>query len=248
MDRLEAKQTQRQIDQLIKEAKRSYSSRKLDQMCKNMKEAWRGIKSMSNLNKNTPSVDTTVAQSDVPQLSDNLNKFYLRFERDETTQQFQLYASTPLNVLDYTIAEVNAALGRCVPGKASGPDSVPTKILKSCANQLADIFHTLFNRCLAAGYIPQLWRRSEVVPVPKKPKPSALNDYRPIALTSVVMKTFEHLIKDRLCATQRLDQNQFAYRKSRSTKDACIAFDYCVRQHLDTPRKYARALFVDFGI
>jgi hypothetical protein len=61
------------------------------------------------------------------------------------------------------------------------------------------------------------------------------------------MKTFEHLIKDRLCATQRLDQNQFAYRKSRSTKDACIAFDFSVRQHLDTPRRYARALFVDFS-
>ena len=36
-----------------------------------------------------------------------------------------------------------------------------------------------------------LWKTSCLVPVPKKPSPSVLNDYRPVALTSHIMKALE---------------------------------------------------------
>jgi hypothetical protein len=39
---------------------------------------------------------------------------------------------------------------------------------------------------------------STIVPVPKKAKVTELNDYRPVALTSVTMKCFERLVKDQL--------------------------------------------------
>ena len=41
---------------------------------------------------------------------------------------------------------------------------------------------------------PSCFRHSTIIPVPKKPSISGLNDYRPIALTSVVMKIFERLV------------------------------------------------------
>ena len=37
-----------------------------------------------------------------------------------------------------------------------------------------------------------------IVPVPKKAKVTELNDYRPVALTSVIMKFFERLVKDHI--------------------------------------------------
>ena len=40
------------------------------------------------------------------------------------------------------------------------------------------------------------------------------------------------------------DEHQFAYRKNRSTKDACLSLDYFVRHHLEMPCKYARILFI----
>lgn len=43
--------------------------------------------------------------------------------------------------------------------------------------------------------VPDLWKISIIVPIPKKAKPDSLNDYRPIALTSLVMKAFEKEIK-----------------------------------------------------
>lgn len=48
-----------------------------------------------------------------------------------------------------------------------------------------------------------------------KNKPSCLNDYRPIALTSVVMKVFERLLKNIISSyiPSTTDPLQFAYRQ-----------------------------------
>ena len=59
---------------------------------------------------------------------------------------------------------------------------------------------------MKSGYIPTSWKHSEIIPVPKKCKPSILNDYRPIALTPIVMKCLEHLIKGRLVKKLKLDE------------------------------------------
>ncbi|CDQ55918.1 unnamed protein product [Oncorhynchus mykiss] len=72
------------------------------------------------------------------------------------------------------------------------------------------------------GWVPKHvysieFKRATIVPVPKKAKVTELNDYRPVALTSVIMKCFERLVKDHITST--LDPLQFAYRPNRSTDD-----------------------------
>ena len=60
--------------------------------------------------------------------------------------------------------------------------------------------------------------------VPKKRNPRSLNDYRPIALTSIAMKCFERIVHCTLLkyTTQHLDPSQFAYKQNRSTDDATL--------------------------
>ncbi|KAI3355536.1 hypothetical protein L3Q82_018361 [Scortum barcoo] len=54
--------------------------------------------------------------------------------------------------------------------------------------------------------LPVLWKTSSLVPVPKKGYPVALNDYRPIALTSHIMKVMERLVlahlRPKVCSSQ----------------------------------------------
>ncbi|KAL0181926.1 hypothetical protein M9458_021301, partial [Cirrhinus mrigala] len=61
---------------------------------------------------------------------------------------------------------------------------------------------------------PSCFKCSTIIPVPKKPKTTGLNDYRPVALTSVVMKSFERLVLTYLkdITGPLLDPLQFAYR------------------------------------
>ena len=48
-----------------------------------------------------------------------------------------------------------------------GPDKISGRILKECRRQLSFIFAFLFNQSLSHHIIPAVWKRSEIMPVPK---------------------------------------------------------------------------------
>ncbi|KAI3372144.1 hypothetical protein L3Q82_007002 [Scortum barcoo] len=76
------------------------------------------------------------------------------------------------------------------------------------------------------GRVPQLWKTSCIVPVPKTPHPKELNSYRPVALTSHhLMKTLERLVLAHLrplVVSSFMDPLQFAYQPDIGVDDACI--------------------------
>ncbi|KAI3364573.1 hypothetical protein L3Q82_011361 [Scortum barcoo] len=74
---------------------------------------------------------------------------------------------------------------------APGPDGIPGRALKVCADQLADVFADIFNLSLLQSVVPTCFKETIIVPVHKKTKILSLNDYRPVALTSTIMKCFE---------------------------------------------------------
>ncbi|KAL0194049.1 hypothetical protein M9458_012345, partial [Cirrhinus mrigala] len=96
---------------------------------------------------------------------------------------------------------------------------------------------------------PSCFKRSTIIPVPKKPKITGFNDYRPVALTSVIMKSLEKLVLAYLkdITGPLLDPLQFAYRANRSVDDAVNLGLHFILQHLDRPGTYVRILFVDFS-
>src|SRR4029434_7512441 len=93
------------------------------------------------------------------------------------------------------------------------------------------------------------FKQSTIIPIPKKHSITVLNDYRPVALTSMVMKSFERLVLTHLKGITRalLYSLQLAYRANRSVDDAVNMGLHYILQHLDPPGTYARMLFVDFS-
>ncbi len=86
--------------------------------------------------------------------------------------------------------------------------------------------------------------------MPKTSKPSCLNDYRPVALTSTVMKVFERLLKKHICSSipATLDPLQFAYRPNWSTDDAISQVLHSSLTHIDSKNgNYVRLLFIDYS-
>ncbi|KAK1802989.1 hypothetical protein P4O66_021528, partial [Electrophorus voltai] len=84
-----------------------------------------------------------------------------------------------------------------------------------------------------------------------KPRRSSLNDYCPVALTSVVMKCFEKLVRDFITSSlpASMDPLQFAYRHNRSTDDAIAHLLHTTLTHLDKERgNYVKMLFVDYSL
>ena len=77
--------------------------------------------------------------------------------------------------------------------KAVGPHKITGKLIKTCHLQLCSVFHVLFQLCVELGDIPLQWKAAEIVPISKKPNP-VLNYYKPIALTSMLIKSFVGIV------------------------------------------------------
>ena len=84
--------------------------------------------------------------------------------------------------------------------------------------------------------------------MPKNIKATCLNDYRPIALTSVAMKCFERLVMAHIntIIPETLDPLQFAYRPNRSTDVISIAL-HTALSYLDKRDTYVRMMFIDYS-
>lgn len=97
--------------------------------------------------------------------------------------------------------------------------------------------------------MPQKWKHSTVIPIPKKGHTKVVNDLRPVALTSLVVKAMERIIKSSITKTvdPLMDPLQFAYRAGRGVDDAKLFILETIHTHLETPNTIARLLFADFS-
>jgi hypothetical protein len=187
----EYKQSSHSLHKEIKQAKRQHRDKGVSQFNSSVtRRMWQGLQTIMDYKKKT----SHVADTDVL-LPDKLNTFFACFE-DNTVSPTR--PATKDCGLSFSVADVSKTFKRVNPRKAAGPDCIPSRILRACAEQLTGVFMDIFNLSLSQSAVPTCFKRATIVPVPKKAKVTELNDYRPEALTSVIMKCFERLVKDRI--------------------------------------------------
>ncbi len=144
---------------------------------------------------------------------------------------------------------VRRSLSRINARQAPGPDNIPGHVLRDCAVELTDVFTDIFNISLSQAVVPTCFKATTIIPVPKKSSPSCFNDYRPVALTLILMKCLERLVMQHIKSVlpPSLDPFQFAYRSNRSTDDAIATALHPALTHLDKTDTYVRLLFIDFN-
>ena len=69
-----------------------------------------------------------------------------------------------------TAANASKTFKRVNPRKAAGPDGIPSRILRACADQLAGVYGHI------QSAVPTYFKRATIVPVPKKAKVTELNE------------------------------------------------------------------------
>ncbi len=215
-DKVLYKQAKYTLEKEIRVAKRNYSGKLRNKLSSSdSASVWKGMKYITSYK--TPSPSTLENQK----LADDLNEFYCRFEKTPHTrpEHFSTQPLTPpatplspTHAIQISEDDERQVFRKNKRRKVPGPDGVSTACLKTCADQLAPIFTQIFNRSLELCEVPSCFKRSTIIPVPKKPKITGLNDYRPVALMSVAMKSFERLVLAYLKASTGplLDPLQFA--------------------------------------
>ncbi len=169
---------------------------------------WQGINNITGFKGNKPATVNIAAS-----LPDELNTFYARFEADNTahTESAPTAAAEEVNPLSLSVADVTRSFKRVNIRKAVGPDGIPGRVPKACAFQLAGVFTDIFNLSLSLSVVPSCFKKSTIVPIPKKNKITCLNDWRPVALTPIFSKCFEKLVREHICSVlpASLDPLQF---------------------------------------
>jgi ribonuclease HI len=123
-----------------------------------------------------------------------------------------------------TTSRVKMAIQSFAPYKAAGLDGIIPKMLSCGGNTLVHQLRDALQGCLLYGVIPDTWRKAKVVFIPKPGKDDYQEpkNFRPVSLTSFLLKTMEKVmdmyLEEGNCTPTH--PNQFAYRKGRSTEAA----------------------------
>ena len=160
--------------------------------------------------------------------------------------------ATNQNTDDFIFSEEHMiqAIDEVSPNSAPGPDRFPAIFLKNCKASLAKPLCMLWRRSLDTGCIPTFLKSSTITPIYKDGPKHLPKNYRPVALTSHLIKTFEKLIRNHLVqfieAHGLMNPNQHGFRAGRSCLSQLLQhFDQVTR--LLEEGKNADVVYLDFG-
>ena len=145
-----------------------------------------------------------------------------------------LQALFTLNTLEANLDSLKA--------KAVGGDSISTLFLQRGGPAVRKALLLIFNFSWVHGCMPLDWRSAEVLPLYKgKGARSDPNNYRPISLTSCVVRCLEGLIHARLYPIAErlglLSPRQFGFRHQRGTQDALFSLTEWIKRRLNCKNK-----------
>ena len=81
---------------------------------------------------------------------------------------------------------------------APGPDKFPSILLKQCKNELATPLYILWRKSLDTGQVPKILKQQSIVPIYKKGSDAKPENYRPVSLTSHILKLFEGVLRAKI--------------------------------------------------
>ena len=133
----------------------------------------------------------------------------------------------------FSFAELHSVLSN-LKDSTPGIDGIPYSFVTKSSNSAKLFLLDIMNKVFVTGVVPESWKHQIVIPILKPGKnPSDPSSYRPIALSSVLAKIFEHLIKNRLewILENRsiLSESQFGFRRGMGTLDSLSTLSSQIR-------------------
>ena len=131
-----------------------------------------------------------------------VNAFREFFESAHTNSDNQRDASTLcdkapqlfISIESVTEEDIYIALRKSKNSLTTGPDGVPSFLLRDCACVFISPLLKLFNLILQQSNMPHLWKQSCICPVFKSGNIADIKNYRPISLLCNFAKTFETVL------------------------------------------------------
>ena len=126
----------------------------------------------------------------------------------------------PMDCITITTAGISKLLCKLDSRKAPGPDNISPRVLKELYFSIAPTLQVIYERSYNDGVVPYDWLHANVCPIYKKGTRKAPVNYRPISLTCIACKLFEHIVTSSVMShldnQKILLDNQHGFRRGRS--------------------------------
>ena len=106
---------------------------------------------------------------------------------------FEYKCQNRLASISCTSREIETLVEILNPNKVTGPDEISNKMLKTVAEEVSVPLNILFKRSFSEGKFSEIWKFSNVIPLPKKGDNSNASSFWPVSLLSNVGKLQERI-------------------------------------------------------
>ena len=194
---------------------------------RNLKERWSAYKKLAN-QEHTNSVLPLIQESEPVFETTNKCKllievFFDSYARHEDNQfdkdffdnimssyrdiiaDFNVEGEDKIFNRDITLEEVEGAISKLKTGKAAGPDTFPPDLFIQAGDNMRTAIHRLFSMSWDEGLLPEAWKSADVkfLRKPGKTNYYSPSSYRPISLTSCLVKIMEKNTSEQVRGSSR---------------------------------------------
>ena len=218
----------------------------------NPENFWSAIKKMKQWGKNTSEPGESIPPSEWLDYFQNLLS-----EKSTTStkllNELQSLEQEPyFSELDYQITdtEVSKALKRLNTKASPGPDKIPGSHLLAGKIILMPVLKLFFNKMFSMASHSSIFSLNYMKAIFKKGDPSDPDNYRGIAIGSVLAKVFNLIIlervESRICRTHPISSNQIGFKKGHRTGDHIFVLNSIVNKIVKNEKRKLFTAFIDF--
>ena len=133
--------------------------------------------------------------------------------------------------------EIEESIDEIASTAAAGPDRFPAILLKTCKKILSKSLLILWRNCFDLGVTPKLLKRSHIVPIHKGGSNAIPRNYRPVSLTSHIVKLLEKIVRKNIVnfikTNNLFNENQHGFRGGRSCLSQLLSHYERILQFLE---------------
>ena len=141
--------------------------------------------------------------------------------------------------------EVKWPLWIIIVNKYSGGDVIPAKLFQILKDDAVKVLHSICQQIWKTQHLPQDWKRSVFIPIPKKGHPKECSNYCTNALISHASKVMLKILQARLqqYVNHERPDVEAGCRRGRGTRDQISNIHWIMEKSKSVPEKHLFLLY-----
>ena len=182
-----------------------------------------------------------------------VSEYYSQFSETNCKENENIFINkdpNDLNDIEIEEKDIEEAIDDLNENSAAGPDGIPAIFLKKTKEEISVPLTIILRKSLNEGKIHDIFKLAYISPIHKGGSRQKPEQYRPVSLTSHIMKVFERVIKKKiikhLTDNQKFNEGQHGFVPGRSTQTQLLAHYNDIYETL-MEGKRLDTIFLDFA-